>query len=87
MIAQSALCVALLVGPGLFLESLNNARHVRLGYDVDPVLFLNWHLRGQSLDSARDALLNERLLQAAESVPGVTVESMRVASETKARHP
>jgi len=76
VIGQSALCVALLVGAGLFVESLDHARHVRLGYDVDPVLFVSWNLRGQSLDSAHTAALNDRLLQAARSVRGVTHASL-----------
>ena len=71
LIAQAALSVLLLVGAGLFVRSLHNVRQVRLGYDVAPVLAVDLVPRGVELDSARLAVLQDRLLTAARSVPGV----------------
>ena len=76
LIAQSALCVSLLVGAGLFVQSLRKVRDVRLGYDVDPVLVVDMSMRGARLDSTRMAALNQRLLDAATSLPGVTHASL-----------
>lgn len=76
LLAQGALSVVLLVGAGLFVRSLRNVRQVRLGYDVDPVLVVDLNLRGISLDSTRQSALNERLLEAAKSVPGVAHASL-----------
>ena len=44
---------------------------MRLGYDVDPVLVVGLNLRGQTLDSARQVDLLQRLLATAQSTPGV----------------
>jgi predicted permease len=76
LLAQGALSVVLLVGAGLFVRSLRNVRQVRLGYDVDPVLVVGVNLRGATLDSARQAALNQRLLEAATNIPGVAHASL-----------
>jgi predicted permease len=73
---QSALSVALLIAAGLFVQSLRHVRDVRLGYDVEPVLVVNWNMRGVKLDSARSAQLNARLLEAATTLPGVEHASL-----------
>src|SRR6059058_3869610 len=46
LVLQGALCVVLLVGAGLFVRSLRHVRAVPLGYDVDPVLFVELNMRG-----------------------------------------
>ena len=71
LVIQAALSVVLLVGAGLFVRSLNNVRHVRLGYDVDPVLTVAANMRGVKLDSVHTAQLRQRLLEVAKTVPGV----------------
>jgi predicted permease len=71
LVMQGALSVLLLVGAGLFVRSLGNVRQVRLGYDVEPVLLVDFHMRGVTLDSARAAALREQLLPAAQRIPGV----------------
>ena len=72
LIVQGALSVVLLVGAGLFVRSLTNVRSVRLGYDPDHVLLVDLNMRGEVLDSAHTAQLQDRLLAAAQSIPGVT---------------
>jgi hypothetical protein len=49
LVVQVMLSVGLLVGAGLFVRSLDRLRDVRLGYDVDPVLLVQWHRRGESM--------------------------------------
>jgi putative ABC transport system permease protein len=71
LLFQGALSVVLLVGAGLFVRSLAKARAIRLGYDVAPVVFVEGTLRNVELSAAEQTALNERLLAAATSVPGV----------------
>jgi putative ABC transport system permease protein len=71
LVTQGALSVMLLVGAGLFVRSLVNVRNVRLGYDVDPVMFVDLNMRGIQLDSAHDVALRQRLLERAQSTPNV----------------
>jgi predicted permease len=79
LVLQGALSVVLLMGAGLFMRSLRNVRHVRLGYDVDPVLLVNLNMRGEKIDSAQKVALRQRLLEAAKSVPGVANASLQGA--------
>lgn len=71
LVFQAALSVLLLVGAGLFVRSLNNVNGLRLGYDVDPILLVNLNMRGETMDSARNVQLRERLLQTALRLPEV----------------
>jgi predicted permease len=66
------MCVVLLVGAGLFVRSLQRVSAMRLGYDVDPVLFVRVNLRGAKLTSDELLALDDRLLTEARGVPGVT---------------
>jgi putative ABC transport system permease protein len=72
LVFQAALSVLLLVGAGLFVKSLMNARGMRLGYDTERVLLAGVQMRGLQLDSAQAAALGTRLLGAAQSMPGVS---------------
>ncbi|HEX4682450.1 MAG TPA: ABC transporter permease, partial [Gemmatimonadaceae bacterium] len=76
LLAQGALSVVLLVGAGLFVRSLRNVRHVRLGYDVEPVLVVDMNMRGLKLDSAAAVELNGRVLDAAKGIPGVSESAL-----------
>src|SRR5438067_8071061 len=71
LVLQGALCVVLLVGAGLFVRSLRHVRAVPLGYDVDPVLFVELNMRGIRLDSARNVQLRQELLDTAQAIPEV----------------
>ncbi len=72
LMLQSALSVVLLVGAGLFVESLRSVRNVHIGFDADSVLQVNLKMRDVRLDSATKATLRLRLLDAVATVPGVT---------------
>src|SRR6266576_1067139 len=78
LVLQGALCVVLLVGAGLFVRSLRHVRAVPLGYDVDPVLFVELNMRGIRLDSARNVQLRQELLDAAQGIPGVEFATRQV---------
>ena len=72
LLLQSALSVILLVGAGLFVQSLRNVRDVRLGFDADSVLLVSLSMRNVRLDSADMVALRLRLLASAKEVPGVS---------------
>ncbi|MEJ7810715.1 MAG: ABC transporter permease, partial [Gemmatimonadaceae bacterium] len=71
LVAQGALSVALLIGAGLFMRSLDRVKSMRLGYDADPVLFVTSNLRGTRLDDSARVALRRVLLAAAQALPGV----------------
>ncbi|MEO8139758.1 MAG: ABC transporter permease [Gemmatimonadota bacterium] len=71
LLLQAALSVVLLVGAGLFVRSLLNVQALRLGYDVDPVLYIFPNERGVKLEPPEQAALKRRLLEATRAIPGV----------------
>jgi predicted permease len=71
LVAQGALSVVLLVGAGLFVRSLNHVRDMRLGFDADPVLFVNRNLRGMALSDSEQVVLGRKLLETGQAIPGV----------------
>jgi predicted permease len=71
LLLQAAFSVVLLVGAGLFVLSLRNVRSLRLGYDLDPVLYIYPNQRGARLSDAEAAALRQRLADAARALPGV----------------
>jgi putative ABC transport system permease protein len=71
LMLQGALSVALLVGAGLFVQSLRNVSNIPLGYDVSTVLEITPDFRGMDSDSAGEVAVRRRLLAAARAIPGV----------------
>ncbi|HVZ50305.1 MAG TPA: ABC transporter permease [Gemmatimonadaceae bacterium] len=71
IVAQGALSVTLLVGAGLFMRSLANARALRLGYDADQIVLATGTARGVTLSNDQRVALGRRLLSAAQALPGV----------------
>jgi predicted permease len=71
LVVQGALSVLLLVAAGLFVRSLNEARHLHMGYDVDRLLVVGVNMRGVQLDSARSEDLWQRIANASRTVPVV----------------
>jgi putative ABC transport system permease protein len=76
LVSQAALSVVLLVGAGLFVRSMVNVRALRLGYDVDSVLYVARNARGVRLTNAEQVANAERLLAEAKSLPGVVSASL-----------
>lgn len=76
LLLQSSLSVVLLVGAGLFVRSVQNIRGIRLGYDVDPVLYVYPTTRGAKLDDAAKALLMQQLREVGQRIPGVQSASL-----------
>jgi putative ABC transport system permease protein len=79
LVTQAALSVALLIGAGLFARSLQQVQSLRLGYDVNPILYVRTKERGTKLSNLERTELAARLLDAARSLPGV-VSATRVVS-------
>jgi predicted permease len=77
VLVQCALSVLLLVGAGLFVQSLRNVRGVRLGFDPDPVLLVELNMRDVKLDSTALAALRLRLLESVKDVRGVESASLQ----------
>jgi putative ABC transport system permease protein len=68
---QAALSLVLLVGAGLFTRSLRAVQSLHLGYDVDPVLYIEPQVRSARLSAAEQEALRNQLLQRARALPGV----------------
>jgi predicted permease len=79
LVLQGALSVVLLIGAGLFVRSLRHVQAIRLGYDVDPIAYVDLRMRGVTLDSAQTVDLRQRLLATAKAIPGVENASLQVA--------
>jgi putative ABC transport system permease protein len=71
LVVQAALSVTLLVGAGLFVQSLHNVTQIPLGFDVSTVLQITADFRGFDSDSAGEVAVRRRLLAAAQAIPGV----------------
>lgn len=72
LVLQGALSVLLLVGAGLFVRSLDNARAVPLGYDARPVLQVVLDYRGFAMDTAAAPAEDARMIAAARAIRGVS---------------
>ncbi len=72
VVLQCALSVVLLVGAGLFVRSLRNAREVPLGFDPKSILVVSLNMRDVRLDSAAMVALRLRLLESVVQAPGVS---------------
>jgi hypothetical protein len=75
---QIAITTVLLVGAGLFLRSLERARHIELGFDPDGLMVasLDLGLQGYDRDAGKEFL--RRVLDRVSALPGV--ESVSLAS-------
>jgi hypothetical protein len=78
VVAQSALSLVLLVGAGLFLRSLHNARAVELGFVADRVLTVSLDLTGAGYATGEVAALYDRLHERLARLPGVERASLGV---------
>ena len=71
LVAQGALSVVLLVGAGLFVRSLDHVSSMRIGFDAEHILFVRRELRGLALSDTQRIALHRKLLETAQSIPGV----------------
>ena len=71
LVMQGALSVALLVGAGLFVRSLNRVRNISLGFDVSRVIDVYPDFRNASLESADEEVTLRELLAAAKRIPAI----------------
>jgi putative ABC transport system permease protein len=78
LVFQGALSVVLLVGAGLFVRSLSNVNGLRMGYDIENLLWVGVEERGEKLAEAEKGALRDRLAVAARSIQGVSNASRAV---------
>ena len=76
VVAQVALSMLLLVGTGLFLASLRNARLLDPGYDPSNSLIASLNLRSAGYDEETGRVFYRRLLEHLETMPGVESVSL-----------
>jgi putative ABC transport system permease protein len=79
LVAQTALSVVLLVCAGLFVRSLQAVRSLRLGYDVDPIAYVEASMRGVKLPKDRQVALATDLENSARALPGVEAASLVIS--------
>jgi predicted permease len=80
VVAQVALSLLLLIGAGLFLQTLRNLQHVAPGFTTQNLLLFRVDPRLSGYRSQRLADLYQRMFERIEAVPGVR-------SVTFSRHP
>ena len=78
VVVQAALSLVLLVGAGLFVRSLHNARAVELGFVADGVLAVRFDLDGAGYSNDEAMALYDRLHERIARLPGVTQASLAV---------
>jgi predicted permease len=71
LVAQVALALTLLVGAGLFLNTLWNLRRVDVGFDTANLMMFRVNPQLNRYDDARTAALYDNLLERIGRVPGV----------------
>ncbi|MGI8843973.1 MAG: FtsX-like permease family protein [Gemmatimonadaceae bacterium] len=83
LVSQTALSAVLLVGAGLFLQSLHRVTTVDLGMDTERSLVVHLDFAGTGRDGREVAAFFERVLERVRSVPGV--ESAGLATNAPLR--
>lgn len=78
LVLQGALSVILLVGAGLFVRSMSNVRSLKMGYDIDPLLWVGVEERSEKLTAEQKIALRDRLYREAQALPGVASASRAV---------
>src|SRR5262249_39554254 len=74
--AQIAISMVLLAGGGLFLRSLQYARHLDLGFDPDHVVETSLDIRLRQYSPAAASAFWQQLLRAVRGLPGVESASL-----------
>jgi predicted permease len=76
VIVQVALSLVLLVGAGLCIRTLNNARAINFGFDTEQVLTAKIDLGRQNYSRPQAQLFYQQLLERAQALPGVQQASL-----------
>jgi putative ABC transport system permease protein len=77
---QAALSVALLAGAGLFVRSLLNAEHLRIGMDADRVLLAQVALASVSYDAPRQQAYWTEARRRVSALPAVESAALTIAT-------
>ena len=76
VVVQAALSLILLVGAGLFLRSLHNARSVELGFAADRVLTVRLDMAGAGYSNEEAMAVYDRIHERVARLPGVEHASL-----------
>ena len=76
LVAQVAISLVLLVGAGLFLRTLQNLRHVDVGFNPHNLLLFRVQPQLNRYDEKQSAALYSRLLERIAAVPGVRAAAL-----------
>jgi predicted permease len=76
VVAQVALCLVLLVGAGLFLQSLRRAQHLQPGFEPANVTMASFDVFPAGYDRVRGQAFQRELLERMRAVPGVERASL-----------
>ena len=76
LVVQVAVSVVVLVGAGLFLQTLANLRRVDVGFDPENVLLFRMDPRSSGYDDERKAAVYDRIADGLRAVPGVRSVSL-----------
>lgn len=79
LIVQASLSLVLLVGAGLFVQSLHRANGTHLGYDADRLLWVSVGTRGTTLSDTQRQELMWRMLEVVRARPEVEYASRIVS--------
>ena len=71
VVAQVALCLILLIGAGLFLQSLRRAQLLQPGFDPTNVVMASYDVFPAGYDRARGFVFHRQLLDRLRGLPGV----------------
>jgi len=76
LIAQVAISLVLLVGAGLFLRTLQNLRHVDIGFNPEKLVLFRVNPSLNRYDQPRTIALYTQLIERLEAVPGVRAAAL-----------
>jgi predicted permease len=85
IVGQIALSLVVLVGAGLCVRTLHNARSINRGYNVDHVLTAEVDLGKQGYNEERGRSFYQQLIQRVQALPGVETVSLAHRSPLSAQ--
>lgn len=80
LVTQTSLCVLLLVGAGLFAQSLRNVRELDVGVDLDRAILVHMNLSSMGFDRQQQRDMFQQATERVRGLPGVQSASLIVAS-------